>query len=65
MKKRTSRSQTNPSTFPDEQLIDTPANGTSQLIALKAYELWEQEGRKDGHALEYWLKAEALITKHD
>jgi hypothetical protein len=65
MKKRTPRIHTAESTISNEQPINTSANGTSQLIALKAYELWEQDGRKDGHALEYWLRAEAITTKHD
>ena len=65
MKKRPSNNRTNPSTFPNEQLMNTPANGAWKLIALKAYELYEQRGREDGHALEDWLTAEAIITKHD
>ena len=65
MKKRPSRNQTDPSTFPNEHPINTAANGTSQLIALKAYELYEQRGREEGHALEDWLKAEAIITRPD
>lgn len=61
MKKRSYRNQTDQSTFSDEQPINTPANGTWQLIALKAYELYEQRGREEGHALEDWLKAEVII----
>lgn len=30
-------------------------------IAMKAYELYEQRGCLDGHALEDWLKAETII----
>jgi hypothetical protein len=44
-----------------EQSLDTPGNGKWHLISLKAYELYEQRGREDGHALEDWLKAEALV----
>lgn len=40
----------------------TPDNRTRHLIALKAYELYEQRGRIDGHALEDWLKAEAIVN---
>jgi len=28
-----------------------------------AYQLWEQDGRADGRALDYWLTAEALWTR--
>jgi len=37
-----------------------PENGTWDLIARKAYELYERRGRQDGYALEDWLKAEAI-----
>ena len=61
MKKRVSRNQTDQSAFSKEQPISMPNNGTWQLIALQAYELYEQRGREEGHALEDWLKAEAII----
>ncbi|MCW8835334.1 MAG: DUF2934 domain-containing protein, partial [Rhodospirillales bacterium] len=32
-------------------------------ILMKAYELWEAEGRPAGRDLEHWLKAEMLIAK--
>jgi hypothetical protein len=32
-------------------------------IRHRAYELYEQGGRTDGHALEDWLQAEADVTK--
>ena len=56
MKKRTSENQTVPPTFPNGI-----ADGIWELIALKAYQLYEQRGREEGHALEDWLKAEAMI----
>jgi hypothetical protein len=34
-----------------------------QLIAQKAYELWEQNGRVEGRDLEHWLEAERLIKQ--
>lgn len=61
MKNRTARIQTAESTSSSEQPISRPNNGMWQLVALKAYELYEQRGREDGHALEDWLKAEAII----
>lgn len=45
-----------------ESSLDTSANGKWHLIAMKAYELYEQRGRIDGHALEDWLKAEAIVN---
>jgi hypothetical protein len=32
-----------------------------QRIAVKAYELYERRGRPDGHDVEDWLEAEAII----
>jgi len=32
---------------------------TEELIRQRAYELYEQHGREDGHALDDWLAAEA------
>jgi len=32
-------------------------------IRQRAYELYEARGRKDGHELEDWLRAEAEITQ--
>jgi len=32
-------------------------------IRLRAYDLYEQRGRMDGHALEDWLNAEAQILR--
>jgi DUF2934 family protein len=61
MKKHVSRNQTDRSEFTKEQPISMPDNGTWQLIALQAYKLYEQRGREEGHALEDWLKAEAII----
>ena len=41
--------------------LDASATGTWHRIATKAYELYEQRGRSDGHALEDWLTAEADV----
>ncbi len=43
---------------------DTPMwlpEGTWQRIAEKAYELYEQRGRRESCALEDWLDAEKLV----
>jgi Protein of unknown function (DUF2934) len=47
-----------------------PTTGISELqkfgleyqIRLRAYELYEARGRKDGHELDDWLRAEKDIT---
>jgi len=33
-------------------------------IAQRAYQLYEAQGRRDGHALEHWLQAEREIQAH-
>ncbi len=48
-----------------------PTTGISELqeleleyqIRLRAYDLYEARGRKDGHELDDWLRAEAEITR--
>ena len=48
-----------------------PTTGISELqefeleyqIRLRAYQLYEARGRKDGHELEVWLRAEEEITR--
>lgn len=62
MKKRITAENSKKSIADREKPADTSANGTWDLIARKAYELYEQRGRADGHALEDWLKAEAIIN---
>lgn len=36
-------------------------NGMWERIARKAHELWEQRGCRDGHDLEDWFDAEAIV----
>ena len=38
-------------------------SNTEEKISLRAYELYEQRGRIDGHALDDWLQAEAEIVR--
>ncbi len=33
----------------------------SECIKKKAKELWEKDGRKQGHDLDYWLNAEKAV----
>jgi hypothetical protein len=34
-----------------------------EQIRLRAYKLYEQRGREDGHDLEDWLRAESEVTE--
>jgi len=62
MKKRLTRTN-QPKVNPDEsQRSLNTSNGRWHIIARKAYELYEQRGHIDGHALEDWLRAEALLS---
>lgn len=60
-KHRNGRNQTNAKPELQTRPLDTPADGAKDLIAMKAFELYEQRGRMDGHDLEDWLKAETII----
>jgi len=46
--------------------INTTIKSSSDLqeqIRHRAYELYEQRGRDDGHALDDWLQAESEVTQ--
>ncbi len=34
----------------------------TECIVKKAYELWEKDGCKQGRDMDYWLKAEKMVT---
>lgn len=40
-------------------------NGVHARISERAYALYEEHGRKNGHALEDWLAAEQQVLNHD
>ena len=40
----------------------TSASDVEFEIRRRAYELYEERGREEGHALEHWLRAEEEIT---
>lgn len=42
--------------------IELP-DGMWERIARKAYELWEQRGRREGQDMEDWLDAEAQVME--
>jgi hypothetical protein len=39
-----------------------PLNDTEEKIRLRAYQLYEERGRIDGHASDDWLQAEVEIV---
>jgi Protein of unknown function (DUF2934) len=43
--------------------LDTTFSELEERIRLRAYELYEERGRSDGHAIEDWLRAEAELTE--
>jgi hypothetical protein len=42
--------------------IELP-DGMWERIAKKAYELWEERGRREGYELEDWFDAEAIVME--
>lgn len=42
---------------------DEAPNGLWQRIAAKAYELWNERGRREGEGLADWLDAEAIVME--
>ena len=63
MKKRLTRTNQTKANPDESQRPLNTSNGRWHLIARKAYELYEQRGHIDGHALEDWLKAEVLLNE--
>ena len=65
-KQRSPRAVPSPSVH-DVKNQDGVSDGMWDLIARRAYEIWEQRGRHDGNALEDWLEAERIIREqsHD
>lgn len=45
-----------------EKSIELP-DGMGERIAKKAHELWELRGRREGHDLQDWFDAEAVVTE--
>jgi uncharacterized protein YukE len=44
------------------QSIELP-DGMWERISKKAFELWQDRGYRDGHDLEDWLDAEAIVME--
>lgn len=43
--------------------LDAGFYGLEERIRVRAYELYEKRGERDGHALHDWLQAEAELTE--
>lgn len=43
--------------------LDASFSDLQERIRLRAYELYEERGRREGHALEDWLRAEAELSE--
>jgi hypothetical protein len=44
---------------------DQNSHGIHARISERAYALYEENGREDGHSLEHWLAAEQHVRKQD
>lgn len=44
------------------QAIELP-DGMRERILTKAFDLWQERGYRDGHDLEDWLDAEAIVME--
>lgn len=60
-RRTTAKSLMKGSVMDQEKPPDMSGNGKRDLIAMKAYEMYEQRGRIDGYDLDDWLKAEAIV----
>ena len=49
--------------FPDSVKSRPPEPILEHSIRIRAYEIYEQRGRVQGHALEDWLQAEAELLR--
>jgi hypothetical protein len=45
--------------------LDASFDEEEERIRLRAYELYEQRGKREGHALDDWLQAEAELTEQE
>ncbi|HJT19293.1 MAG TPA: DUF2934 domain-containing protein [Nitrospira sp.] len=60
-KKARTRKRTPVHSAPTEPRPAECPDGLWERIARKAYELWEQRGRREGQALTDWLDAEEIV----
>jgi len=52
-----------PTLLSTTQQTTESSSDLQEQIRRRAYELYEQRGREDGHALEDWLQAESEVTQ--
>jgi hypothetical protein len=52
-----------PSKTPTSVQRENPVPNVEDEIRRRAYELYEQRGREDGHEVEDWLRAEEEVTQ--
>ena len=43
------------------RLVEPP---TSEQIAVRAFQIWEEKGRPDGQQMDNWLQAENELRQH-
>ena len=46
-----------------EQRTVEPSEGFDEQLARLAFQLYEDRGREDGHDVEDWLRAEAILRR--
>ena len=63
MKKTKTSKTPAPAPVPASQSPIELPEGMWDRIARKAYDLWDARGRRDGHALQDWLDAEAIVME--
>jgi hypothetical protein len=57
------RSKTAPPAAPSKASVAPRQEVTTEVIAARAYTLWEQAGRPAGRDMEYWLQAESQLKQ--
>ena len=48
---------------PNEAHANGADTGRAERVRQRAYEIWEAQGKPDGHHLEHWLQAEAELSE--
>ncbi len=63
MKQRNSAPRSDKNRRQLEKVLETARSVIEERIRRRSYELFEQRGRQDGHALDDWLQAEAEVLE--
>ena len=49
-----------------KNIANNGSDGISrELVAQRAYELWENEGRPEGRSMEHWTRAEEMLRNSE